>query len=111
MIRFILLAILIVFGNATNPVQNDNFQVKRKEYMQERRTMLQERAQQHLKGVKMQHKQMLESRIHLLENRYAQIEKMQNAVPERQRQRYTLQGEHLSNTISKMRQRIESLEI
>lgn len=108
MIRFILLAILIVFGNATNPVQNDNFQVKR---MQERPTMLQERAQQHLKRRKMQQKHMLESRIHSLENRYAQIKKMQNAVPERQRQRYTLQGKHLSNTISEMRQRIKSLEI
>lgn len=108
MIRFILLAVLIVFGNATNPVQHGKFEAKR---MQERRTMLQERAQQHLKGRKMQQKQMLESRIHSLENRYAQIKKMQNAVPERQRQQYTLQGEHLSNTISKMRQRIESLEI
>ena len=107
MIRFILLAILIVFGNATNPVQNDHFQVKR---MQERQKMLQERAQ-HLKGRKMQQKHMLESRIHSLENRYAQIKKMQNAVPESQRQRYTLQGKHLSNTISEMRQRIKSLEI
>ena len=139
MIRFILFAILIVFGNATNPVQNDNFQVKRMEQRNvekrtmlqkraqqhlkgrkiqqndnfqvkrmeqrnvERRTMLQKRAQQHLKGRKIQQKQMLESRIHSLENRYAQIKKMENTVPERKKQRYTLQGEHLFNTISKIK--------